>query len=734
MRVGRRLLLLAWLLVPDGRAQGPDTLRLVRLNGPIVLDGRVDEPAWEAVPPLPLVVFAPQYRMPPTERTEIRVAYDDRYLYVSGRLYDSDPKGIRARTLYRDNFAGDDHFCFALDTYNDYQSAVWFCVNPAGTRGDQTIANDGDFSTFNRDWNTYWDAATTQNDQGWFAEIRVPFSSLGFQEENGRVIMGLSAYRFIARKNERHIFPDIPPSVPAGFIPVKPSRMARVILEGVHRRTPVYVTPYGLGGFQQQAALNAEATGYEGVRDTRREVGLDVRYSPSPSLTLDLTANTDFAQVEADDQQINLTRFPLFFPEKRQFFQERAELFAFGLGGGPFNRLFHSRRIGLVEGRPIRLLGGVRLVGRRGGTDVGLLNMQTAAERGLPSENFGVLRLRQQVFNPYSNAGLMLTSRVAEDGSYNVASGVDALVRVVGDEYLTLRLAHTFEDGQHARWLDASHLLLRWERRVEGGFSYAAELVRSGEAFNPAVGFLLRRNFTALDGRLQYLWFGGPRSPFRTFAVQGTLQGFRRNEDDQIESVLLAPALEAEFKSGHSLSLAYRANYESVPFAFAIAPEVTIPVGDYWFHEAELRFESRPGTNIRPDVAVTAGQFYDGHRVSLLLQPALNLSRHLELSADYSLNRIRFPARDQAVNMHLLRLRVRAAYDVHLSLSAFLQYNSVSDQFDMNLRLRYNVRDGTDLWIVYNETLHTDREAWHPMPPRSLGRALLVKYTHTFIW
>ncbi len=733
MRVGCWLLLLVWLLALTGLAQAQDPMRLVRLSGPVEIDGRVDEPVWEAVPPLPLVVFVPQYRMPPTERTEIRVAYDDRYLYVAGRLYDSDPGGIRARTLYRDNFAGDDRFCFALDTYNDRLSAAWFCVNPAGTRGDQTIANDGDFSTFNRDWNTYWDAATTQNDQGWFAEIRVPFSSLGFQEEDGRVVMGLSAYRFIARKNERHIFPDMPPSVPAGFIPVKPSRMARVVMEGVHRHTPVYVTPYGLGGLQQQARLNDGRTAYDIVRDGRREVGLDVRYSPSPSLSLDLTANTDFAQVEADDQQINLTRFPLFFPEKRQFFQERSELFGFGLGG--FNRLFHSRRIGLVEGTPIRLLGGVRLVGRRGGTDIGLLDMQTAAEGGLPAENFGVLRLRQRVFNPYSNVGLMLTSRVAEDGRYNVASGVDALVRVVGDEYLTLRLAHTFEDGPATpSWPEASHLLLGWERRVEGGLSYAAELVRSGEAFNPAVGFLLRRNVTSLDGRLQYLWFAGATSPLRTFSVQGAFQGVRRNEDGRIESVLMAPALEAEFKSGNRLGLTYRANYESVPVAFAIAPEVTIPVGDYWFHEAELTFQSRPGATFKPNVAVTAGPFYDGHRTSVLVQPALNLSRHLELSADYNLNRIRFPKRDQAADMHLLRLRVRAAYDVHLSLSTFLQYNSVIDQFDLNLRLRYNFRDGTDLWIVYNEALHTDREAWQPVPPRSLGRAVMVKYTHTFLW
>ncbi len=711
---------------------GQDTLRLVRLNHPVVLDGRVEEPAWEAVPPLPLVVLVPQYRMAPTERTEIRVAYDERYLYVSGRLYDSDPKGIRARTLYRDAFAGDDHFCFALDTYNDRLSAAWFCVNPAGNRIDQTIGNDGDLATINRDWNTYWDAATTQNEQGWFAEIRIPFSSLGFLDHQGRVVMGLSAYRFIARKNERHIFPDMPPTVQAFFIPVKPSRMARVLFEGIRRRTPVYVAPYSLVGRQQQAQLNTAA--YNVLHDNRQEVGLDVRYSPSPSFSIDFTANTDFAQVEADDQQINLTRFPLFFPEKRQFFQERAELFEFGLGG-PFNRLFHSRSIGLVEGRPIRLLGGVRMVGRMGGTDLGLLTMQTAAERELPAENFGVLRVRQRVLNPNSNVGLMLTSRIGDDGSYNVASGLDALLRLVGEEYVTLRFAHTFaKDQESVSFPKASHLLLRWERRAQGGFSYATEVVHSGAAFNPGIGFLLRRNFTAVNSQLQYLWFGGPASPLRTYTVRGTLAHFLRNEKAAVESAQLTPTLEAEFKSGNRLNVSYRANYESVLSPFAIAPQVLIPTGNYWFHELELMFISRPGVTLRPNFTLTAGQFFDGYRTAVELRPTLNASRHVELGADYSLNWIRFPNRNQKIDMHLLRLRLRFAYDVRLSLSALLQYNSVSDRFDVNMRLRYNFRDGRDLWIVYNETLHTDRKGWHPRPPLSLGRAFLVKYTHTFIW
>jgi hypothetical protein len=715
-------------------ASAQDTLRLTRVSEPIVVDGHVDEPVWERVPVLPLTVITPQYGAEPTERTEIRVAYDDTYIYVSGRMYDSDPGSIRANTMYRDAFAGDDLFSIALDTYNDHQTAVWLVVNPAGGRIDQTIANDGEAGAlppYNLDWNSYWDAATSRDSTGWFAEMRIPFSSLGFQDVDGRVVMGLEVYRSIARRNERSVFPDMPPA--AGYF-VKPSRMQRVLLEGIHRRQPVYVAPYVLGGWQRNALMNDSATGYDVNSDYTAEAGLDVRYSPSANLSLDLTVNTDFAQVEADDQQVNLTRFPLFFPEKRQFFQERSAIFDFSLGGA-FSRLFHSRRIGLVEGQPIRLYGGVRLAARVGGADVGMLDMQTAAAFGRPSENFGVIRFKQRVLNEVSTVGGMITTRVGTDGSYNVAAGADALIRVVGNEYASVAVARTFESGvSDLDLLDAAHLRFRWERRVVGGLSYAGEVVRSGAAFNPGVGFVPRRDYTSLNGEAQYLWYTGPTSPFRTVSVGATSQGFRRNADASWESGILSPTVEAELRNGSTLSLTYTANYESVLDSFPLAPDVAVTPGTYWLHEGEATFRASRATRFQPSVTLAAGRFYDGHRVSVTATPAWNLSPHLELGATYSFNAIRFPDRDLSVDVHLLRLRVRAAYDTHLSLSTFWQYNSVEDVASLNARLRYNVRDGTDLWIVYNEAINTDRYSRTPIPPVSQGRALMVKYTHTLVW
>ncbi len=391
-------------------------MHLVKLDGPIRLDGRLDETAWAAVPPLPLVMYSPTFGGVLTERTEIRVAYDDRYLYVGGWMFDSEAKKVRANTLYRDRYSGDDILALVLDTYDDRQTASWFTVNPAGTRIDRAVSNDAEFGgggdPMNDNWNTFWDVATSQDSTGWFAEMRIPFSSLGFQDIEGRVTMGLIVYRVIARKNERQLFPAIPPNWDLAF--AKPSQAQQVTLDGVHSRRPVYLTPYALGGMSWQTRLDTAQSRYVRPSERTSEVGLDLRYSPTSNLALDLTVNTDFAQVEADDQQVNLTRFSLFFPEKRQFFQERSAIFDFNTGGS--SRLFHSRTIGLADGNPVRILGGARLVGRAGTWDLGFLDMQTATRDTLDSENFGVLRLRHGIFNAYSTIGGMLTSRVTTTG------------------------------------------------------------------------------------------------------------------------------------------------------------------------------------------------------------------------------------------------------------------------------------------------------------------------------
>jgi len=468
--------------------QQKDKLVLQRVNGPVNLDGMSDEDAWKGINPVPLVMQIPNTGNPPSEKTEALIAFDDDYLYLAGRLYDKEPSKILATSKQRDYLEGNtDWFGLIVDTFNDKENGMGFFTTPTGLRLDALIFNDAEgLLPLNISWNTFWDVAVIQNDQGWFVEMRIPLSSLRFQEQEGRVTMGLIVWRYIARKFEVVMFPLIDPKY--GFWSSwKVSRASEIVLEGVRSRRPLYITPYGLAGYSQAYDLNDAETAYLYSDEPKFEAGLDIKYGLSSYLTLDLTANTDFAQVEADDQQVNLTRFSLFFPEKRLFFQERNSTFDFNYGEP--NRLFYSRRIGLYEEEAVRIYGGARLVGRVGGWDLGFLDMQTApleGEESLPSENFGVFRVRRRVFNPNSYIGSMITSRIGVDGSYNAAYGLDGIFRVSEDDYLLFNWAQTFENGKEndPASLDPARIRVSWERRTRKGLGFNLCYSRAGSDYN----------------------------------------------------------------------------------------------------------------------------------------------------------------------------------------------------------------------------------------------------------
>lgn len=397
-------------------------------------------------------MHTPHFGKEPSERTEILIGYNDDCMYVAGRLYDREPSKIQIPSKKRDDMKGsNDWFGIFIDSFNDKENALAFFTTPSGLRTDFTVFNDaqGTFP-YNPSWNTFWDVKTLRNNEGWFLEMALPFSSLRFQDKEGSVIMGLIAWRTIPRKNEKVTFPAIPPKW-GRKSSWKPSQAREVVLEGVYSHKPLYIVPYLLGGYGQSFELNGDRTAYHRINRSTNEVGLDIKYGLTSNLTFDVTLNTDFAQAEANDQQINLTRFSLFFPEKRLFFQERSSNFNFNFEG--YNRLFHSRRIGIYGGELVRIFGGARLVGRVGLWDLGCLSMQTAAIEELPSENFCILRLRRQVFNPYSYMGGIITNRVVMDGNYNTAYGLDGILRLFGDDYLTIKWAQTFENEQEKRSL-----------------------------------------------------------------------------------------------------------------------------------------------------------------------------------------------------------------------------------------------------------------------------------------
>ncbi len=726
------------IFVTSVMAQSDQPIPISRLTEPIVMDGLSFDAAWQDIEPFPVVMHEPVFGAQPSERTEFLAAYDDDYFYFAMRGYDSNPDGIRGNVLIRDRFGSDDYFEVMIDTFNDNENAMVFSTNPAGIRRDVAISNDATGpvgSWLNADFDTFWDVAVTVNEEGWFAVMQIPFSSLRFQDDDGEVVMGLSMHRIIVRKTERAIFPAVEPNV--NFSYLKPSRMQKISLSGVESERPVYIRPYLMGGLERISSLQESGSAYGFDHNQKAEAGLDIKYGLTNNLTLDLTLNTDFAQVEADDQQVNLTRFSLFFPEKRQFFQERAGLFEFRTGGQ--SRLFHSRRIGLTNsGEMVRILGGARVVGRVGSWDLGVLNMQTDEKGDQPMENFGAIRLRRQVINPYSYAGGIATTRIGADGQYNIAYGIDGSFRLYGDDYLTFQWAHTLDEseGVDRDWSPGASGRFSglFEKRLSDGVGYSTGVVWSGADYNPGVGFLRRTDFTQFNQEISYTYRHGDESRFISNAVEVEGDLFYRNSDWSIETFELEAEWDFMTKSGADGGIGIKRTYEDILFPFNLDQNTIIHDGEYTFYQVTANYRMSRAGLFRVGVNAEAGGFFDGKGYSLSVRPSWSVSPHLEIEGTYNYVNVRFSERDQTFNSHLARLRLGIPFNTQISTNLFLQYNSVVDSFSTNARFRYNFSEGHDLWIVYNENLNTNiRQMALPEMPRSDFRAFMVKYTYTFI-
>jgi len=750
------LILVLFTVSLHGEASLP--VAIPRLSGAITLDGLSNEPAWEGIAPLPLTTHSPVFGAPPAERTEIRLAYDDEYLYVGGRFYMADPNLIRGNSLLRDNLSlNDDNFTLLLDTFNDNESALIFQTTPAGARIDMTMANDARmYRRFpgNPSWNTFWDVEVVTNAQGWFMEMRIPFSSLRFQNAANRdeVVMGVTAVRFMAVHNEIVIYPAIEPRWALAML--KSSQAQDMTFTGIHPRKPLYLAPYFLGGSNQISALNSPGVAWELDRQMTGELGLDAKYSLTSNLTLDVTVNTDFAQVEADDERVNLTRFNLFYPEKRLFFQERSSIFQFSTGG--FSGLFYSRRIGLSDYGPVPILGGARLVGRIGGWDVGILNMQTGAVTlqddnnpvALPMENFGVYRVRRQVLNPYSYVGAMLTTRSGAN-TYDYAGGTDFRIRIFGDDYLSGKiigdynseLAPLLKSDTAYSLVDAMRMRFQWERRSNKGLSYTWSASHLGSLYDPQVGFEMRQNYMYSSLSLAYAIMPDERSAIFRIAPGFRWRMYRDNDRawdrglDALESIRGGPALSLEMKNGAGINLELEYNRDDLDDGPLELPgDAVVPAGRYHFTNLQAFISTPNGKDISAMTRIKAGQYYDGWLASVGIRPQWVLSRHITLLGGVTFNHGRFPARQEAFTANIFQLKTQFSLNTKLSASAFLQMNTEAKALGLNLRVRYNPREGTDLYLVYNEGFNTDRYREEPFLPLTGYRAVLLKYTTIFIW
>ena len=718
-----------------------DAIIIEANSGAVDFNGIPDESFWQNAKQFDLIMHAPNYKAEPSENSQVFITYDDNYLWVGAFLEYKDPSKIVSTSKKRDEESyGSDIFGILLDTYNDNENALAFFTMPAGQRIDFTVSNDAQMmpgrlgvNSLNYSWNTFWDVKTARYDKGWALEMRIPFSSLRFQDQNGRVQMGLLINRTISYCNEFDTYPEADPKY-GRLAPNKPSLAQTIELRGIKSKKPVYLSPYLSAGFEKSNILNDDETEFDYSEDKKLTAGIDLKYSLTSNLTMDLTVNTDFAQVEADDEMVNLTRFALFYPEKRMFFQERSSIFSFTLGGA--STLFYSRRIGIdADGIPLPILGGARFTGRVGKWDVGMMDMQTQKNDITSSENFGVFRLRRQVFNQNSYVGVMMTSRLNPDSVNYYSYGLDGIFRVFGDDYLSVNVAQTTDPLGNNFNSAPDNLFYRinWERRSQEGFAYNFSYSYSGEDFDPRVGFMMRYGTQSVLAKAMYGWIAGPESKLFSYNIDISTHSSYRVTDGGLESGRYGPGLEFVLKSGWFGKFDLNYMIEGVDEDFEMDGNVIVPADRYEFVTGRVNIMTPVSKPVSANLMLNGGQFYDGKSFSVTAEPIFNLSASVQFSGAYNYNFVEFPDRKQKTNSHVGRIKLLYMYNTKLSLSGFIQYNSLNNFVGSNFRLRYNPREGNDFYLVYNEIRPTSAYFHENLAKvKFLNQLFQVKYVHTF--
>ena len=717
------------------------TVRAVRLTAPLDIDGELDEQVYNDLPPASgFIQILPDEGDVATEQTEVWVLFDDDNLYVSARCFNSAPESEWvASDMRRDGMGLGQYVGIVLDTFYDRRNAVEFVVNPIGGRMDGEISNE---RGWNQDWNPVWSVEVGRFDGGWTFEAVIPFKSLRYRPGR-RQTWGFNIERRIVWNNEYSALVPLPASLSYGAIMQISQAATLVGLEVPDAGINLELKPYAI------AELNGVRTAAPRFSNIATgDIGLDVKYGVTDNLVADLTVNTDFAQVEADEQQINLTRFSLFFPEKREFFLENQGVFSFGgeAGAGQFAGisntpiLFYSRRIGLhatEEGvtREVPIDAGGRFTGRIGKYSLGLLNIRTAdaPAAGAQATSFSVLRLRRDLLRR-SNVGVMFTDRsVSLTGrDRNQVFGVDGLFSFYQNLNIRTYWAATRTGLRDAGDDESSH-------RVQldyTGDRYGVQLERLavGDDFNPEIGFLRRDDFEQSFAKFRFS--PRPRSiaAIRQFFWEGQID-YITDRGGVLETRQARGRFAVEFENSNLFDVIYNRNYEYLVEAFPLAAEVVVPVGGYDFDDVEVGYQLGQQNRVSGRVSLQHGGFYGGTKTSLnfgmgsgFFGTRLELTRQLSIEPTLSLNWIDLPF--GKFDTRLVSSRVIYALNPLMFVSALVQYNSATSSVSTNLRLRWEYHPGSELFVVYNEeranTLLTPRR--YPLQ----NRALIVKLNRLF--
>jgi hypothetical protein len=714
--------IVAPLALPAGASAQPQTpqverpsARATRTSAAIKVNGQLDEPAWvDAVPIGRLMQREPEQNTTATEETEVRVLYTPTTLYFGILCRDRTPASIVSTRLTRDaDIESDDTVMVVLDPFFDQRNGFFFAVNPAGARVDGQISNNDEH--FSTDWDGIWEASARITPEGWVAEIAIPFKTLRFKP--GQTVWGLNVERTIKRRNETDRWAT----------PLRDSWVTNLSqagrlegIEGINQGRGLDIRPYVSGGRENS--------------DGKLQAGIDVFKNLTPNLNASVTVNTDFAETEADTRQVNLTRFPLFFPEKRAFFLEGAGVFDVAATNEESVLPFFSRRIGLLEGREVPILVGTKIVGRQSDYNIGVLDVQTRGVddfggqqgRRLESQNLLAARVSRNIFRQSWIGGIVTRGNPAGTGQ-NTLVGAD------------IRLATSEFKGD--KNLSTSAFFLRTDDEASGKTDYAFGgnvdypndlwdvsfgWRQVGDDFNPALGFVPRRGIRRLSPGLAFMPRPG-RFGIRQlrFELHPVWVSDLHNVVETWE--VFSSPINIEFESGDQVEFNVMPQYERLTEPFEIVDGVEVPPGEYRMNRWGFQVETADKRPIVLQADCSWGEFYTGTRRDVELGVTVKPNTHIYVSLEYERNDVSLAEGDFSV--HVVTLKADYNFSPNVSWANLLQYDSESRILGVQSRFRWILKPGSDLFVVINRGWY--RSEWDNRYTRSYDKGS-VKLQYTF--
>jgi len=663
--------------------------KAVRVQTPPVIDGSLSDSVWQSAPAISdFAEQEPKRNNPPSEKTEVKILYDENNIYIGAFCYDREPGKIVARELKWDGrMSADDNFQLLFDTFNDDKNAYWFATNPMGMH-DDALTTGSDFSNFNESWNGVWDVRSSITDSGWCAEFIFPLFNFKFESQSP-LTWGVNFTREIRRKGEAIQWTSIGEN--RGFWHI-PFAGDLIFEEGLRRGDPVFVKPYLSAGFENNGSARQEIT----------KAGLDIKYPVTRNLTLDVSFNSDFAQVEADQAQINLTRFPLFFPEKRDFFLEGANIFSFDMSGS--NQLFYSRRIGLKSGKQIPIINGIKLVGRFNRTEIGALNVVTNSSEGEPLTNYSVFRAKQD-FLDNSYYGFLITNKFSE-GSFNSVFAGDvglSFKKFLGEYNLLITSGAAYSNGKNnspESW--AGKFSVSFPNDLLDIYS-AYKFIQKD--FNPEMGFISRTGVQMITNNIHITprlnEYGIKKLVFSP--LESSLQ--LDNNGNMISGDFTVTPFGFNTPRGDEFELEIRRRFDDVEADYNFFKDHTITAGRYWFTTYSAEYQIGKGADLIGGAGISTGDYYDrkgtAYYGNIYFNPNSLFTLEMRAENDY------FSKGDEKFSTVEFSTTARLDFSTRLFTLFQAQWKNEDSRVGLIYRINYQPKIGSNVYLVVNHTLDT---------------------------